>query len=277
MHIDSYFSLSNSDLKSADFVIFGIPYDRTQSFRSGSRFAPNEIRVASWNLESYSTFFKVDLEDLKIYDAGNINVDGDFECIVKRVESFLSDIDLKRKTIVVLGGEHTVSYAVVRALKDDFCYLVFDAHLDLRESFDGEIYNHACTCRRIAELGVDIVFVGSRSYTRDELEFARSRGFKIHDPLNFRVEKLEDDLSVYDRIYLSIDFDVFDPSYAPAVSTPEPFGMNPVVMLEVFDRISKKVFAIDLVEIVHDSSYVTPMLSAKLIFEFIASKALSSN
>jgi len=271
MHIDSYFSLSNSDLRSADFVIFGIPYDRTQSFRSGSRFAPNEIRIASWNLESYSTFFDVDLECLKVCDAGNVNVDGRFEDVIGNVESFLKDIS-KRQIIVVLGGEHTISYAVVKALKDDFCYLVFDAHLDLRDSFDNEVYNHACTCRRISELGFDIIFIGARSYTKEELEFARSRGFKIYRDVKF--DELEDVLSVYDGIYLSIDFDVFDPAYAPAVSTPEPFGLNPIVMIEFFDRFSKDVVAMDVVEIVQDPSYVTPMLSSKLIFEFMASRSI---
>ncbi len=275
MHIDSYFSLSNSDLNSAEFVIFGIPYDRSQSFRSGSRFAPSEIRIASWNLESYSSFFKVELDLVKVHDAGNVNADGDFESVMKNVEDFLSGIDLGKQIPIALGGEHTVSYAVVRALKPE-CYLVFDAHLDLRYSFDNELYNHACTCRRIAELGIDIVFVGARSYTKEELDFARSSNFRIYNPLNFKVEKLVDDLSCYNRIYLSIDVDVFDPAYAPSVSTPEPFGLNPIVMLDVFRALSDKVFAMDIVEAIPDHNYVTPMLCAKLIFEFIASKTLSS-
>ena len=275
MHIDSYFSLSNSDLNSAEFVIFGIPYDRSQSFRSGSRFAPSEIRIASWNLESYSSFFEVELDLVKVHDAGNVNADGDFESVMKNVEDFLSGIDLSKQIPIALGGEHTVSYAVVRALKPE-CYLVFDAHLDLRYSFDNELYNHACTCRRIAELGIDIVFVGARSYTKEELDFARSSNFRIYNPLNFKVEKLVDDLSCYNRIYLSIDVDVFDPAYAPSVSTPEPFGLNPIVMLDVFRALSDKVFAMDIVEAIPDHNYVTPMLCAKLIFEFIASKTLSS-
>jgi len=275
MHIDFYFSLSNSDLNSAEFVIFGIPYDRSQSFRTGSRFAPNEIRIASWNLESYSSFFEVELDFVKVHDAGNVNVDGDFESVMKNVEDFLSGIDVDRQVPIALGGEHTVSYAVVRALKPE-CYPVFDAHLDLRYSFDNELYNHACTCRRIAELGIDIVFVGVRSYTKEELDFARSSDFRIYNPLNFKVEKIVDDLSCYDRIYLSIDVDAFDPAYAPSVSTPEPFGLNPIVMLDVFRAISDKVFAMDIVEAIPDHNYVTPMLCAKLIFEFIASKTLSS-
>ncbi|ADB58160.1 agmatinase [Archaeoglobus profundus] len=274
MHIDSFFSLSNSDLDSAEFVVAGIPYDRSQSFLPGSRFAPNAIRIASWNLESYSSIFDVDLDLLRICDAGNINVDGDFNVVLKNVENFVSKV--KDKVLISLGGEHTVSYAVVRALGNDFCYLVIDAHLDLRESFDNDPYNHACTCRRISELGIDIIYLGARSYTKEELEFARYKNFKIFKPFNFKIDELEDVLSSYDKVYLSIDVDGFDPSFAPGVSTPEPFGLNPTITLEIFRRFSEKIVAMDLVEVVPDDNYVTPMLCARIIFEFLASKSLSS-
>ena len=274
MHIDSFFSLSNSDLNSAEFVVVGIPYDRSQSFLPGSRFAPNAIRIASWNLESYSSIFDVDLDFLKVCDVGNVNVDGDFTNVIKNVENFVSSV--KGKVLISLGGEHTVSYAVVRALNDEFCYLVIDAHLDLRNTFDNDPFNHACTCRRISELGVDIVYLGARSYTKEELEFAKSKGFKIFKPFNLRMEEIEDVLSSYDKIYLSIDVDGFDPSFAPGVSTPEPFGLNPSITLEIFRRFSKKIVAMDIVEVVPDENYVTPMLCARIIFEFIASKSLSS-
>ncbi len=274
MHIDSHFSLSNSDLEDADFVVFGIPYDKSQSFIPGSRFAPNAVRVASWNLESYSSIFDFDLDFVKVCDAGNVNVDGDFVTVLKNVEDFLSNL---KGLPIAIGGEHTVSYAVVKPLKRDFCYLVVDAHLDLRDSFDNDPFNHACTCRRISELGLDIVYLGVRSYTREELEYARDMNFKVFKPFDLKFDEVRDVLDTYDKIYLSIDFDGFDPSFAPGVSTPEPFGLNPWMIVEIFREFSDRIVGMDLVEIVPDRSYVTPMLGARLIFEFIASKALSSS
>ncbi len=273
MHIDSYFAISNSDLEDAEFVIFGVPYDRSQSFIPGSRFAPNAVRVASWNLESYSPFFDVDLDFVRVCDTGNINVDGGFQSVLRNVEDFFAKI--KGKTPIGIGGEHTISYSIVRNLKVD-CYLVIDAHLDLRNEFDGDRYNHACTCRRVSELGLDLVYIGVRSCTKEEMEYARERGFKIFKPFDFEIEKLEDCLSPYDRIYLSIDFDGFDPSYV-TVSTPEPFGMNPTMVLDIFDRFVDRIVGLDIVEIVPDSNYKTPMLGARIVQEFVASKSLSSN
>ncbi len=272
MHIDSYFAISNSNLDDAEFVLFGIPYDQSQSFISGSRFAPNAVRVASWNLESHSPFFDFDLDFAKVCDAGNINVDGNFQNILINVEKFFQNI--KGKIPIGIGGEHTISYAIVRNLEVD-CYLVIDAHLDLRDEFDGSKFNHACTCRRISDLGLDIIYLGVRSYTREEMDYAKEKGFKIFNPFNVDIEKIGDLLSPYDKIYFSIDFDGFDPAYA-TVSTPEPFGLNPSIVLEIFENFANKIVGMDISEIVPDISYKTPILGARIIQEFIASKSLSS-
>jgi len=272
MHIDSFFALHNSNLEDAEFVIFGIPYDATQSFKPGSRFAPNAIRVASWNLEAYSLFFDVDLESRSVCDAGNVNVDGGFSDVLENVRTFVRGLN---GIPIVLGGEHTVSYAVLKALNlKDVYFVVFDAHYDLRDEFDGSKFNHACTTRRIFELGMKgIVQVGVRSGTKDERRFAEDNGFLVINPWNMEgwIERIEEYIG--DRsVYLSIDIDAFDPSFAPGVSTPEPFGLNPVVMLEFFDRFSDRIVGMDIVEVVPDAEGVTPMLSARLIFEFVASK-----
>ena len=279
MHIDSFFACSNSDLESADFVIFGIPYDATQSFKPGSRFAPNSIRVSSWNLESYSMVFDFDLDFAKICDAGNVNTDGNFKSVLRKTEEFLREI--KDKTIVVLGGEHTITYAVLNGLKskmdlDEICYVVFDAHFDLRDVFDDDRFNHACTTRRVYDLGIKkVVQIGVRSGTRDEVEFARKNGFKFYTPWDLKSDWIEEIREFVDgeKVYLSIDVDAFDPGFAPGVSTPEPFGLNPTVVIDFFKEISKDVFALDVVEVVPDSNGVTQMLASKIVLEFIASKS----
>jgi len=270
MHIDNYFSISNSEIKDAEFVIYGIPYDATQSFKPGSRFAPNAIREASWNLESYSHYFSFDLSFASVCDAGNLNCDGSFEEIGKRVENFLSGISA---IPIALGGEHSISCLTTKKFKNS-CFLVFDAHFDLRDEFDGNRFNHACTTRRIFEEGFEVVIIGVRSGCRDERVFAERNGIKYLFSWDLKshrdVLKLVED---YDKIYMSIDMDAFDPSFAPGVSTPEPFGISPNLLLPLFSEIADRIIALDLVEVVPDENKVTQTLSAKLILEFIAGKS----
>ncbi len=266
MHIDSRFSLSNSEIGEAEYVLFGIPYDATQSFKPGSRFAPAAIREASWNLEEFSNYFSFDLSSVKFCDAGNVNCDGSFEDIAARVEAFLGEI---KGTPIAVGGEHTVSYAVAKKFRSA-TWLSLDAHFDLRNEFDGNAFSHACTARRVYEEGIDVVLAGVRSGTAEELEFARKEGIRFFYAWEFDVDAIAS--SVGDEVYLSIDVDVFDPAFAPGVSTPEPFGINPVQFLKLLDAIAEKIVAVDVVEVVPDAEKVTATLAAKLIFETVAAR-----
>ncbi len=272
MHIDSFFACSNSSLDEAEVVIFGIPYDATQSFKPGSRFAPNAIREASWNLEDFSVYFKRGV-GVKVCDAGNVCVDGSFEDVMAETESFLRGLGIERKSLrtVMFGGEHTVSYAVSRVMKRTH-FVVFDAHFDLRDEFDGSRYNHACTVRRIAERH-DVTLVGVRSCTKEELEFAEREGIRYYTAFDVRkrwkeiLRELEENLP--DKIYLSVDMDAFDPAYAPGVSTPEPFGIDPVIYLEFVEKFGDRITGMDVVEVVPDSEKITPTFAAKLVVEFL--------
>ena len=281
MHIDSYFSSSNSHLEDADFVIFGIPYDGTQTYKSGSRFAPNAIREASWNLEDYSMYFDYSLDDVSICDAGNVNTDGDFYSLVGKVSHFM---DRSSGIKIAIGGEHTVSYACVRRMKD-VCYVVFDAHFDLRDEFDGNRFNHACNTRRVYEKleeeEIDgIVQIGVRSGTIEERDFAEDNGIEVYyawEVIDSGIGWIIKQLDRFDKIYLSIDMDAFDPAFAPGVATPEPFGIHPIHLLRFLDDMSSKIVGMDIVEVVPDSNKITQMLAAKIINEFIASIKSNEN
>ncbi len=268
MHIDSFFACSNSPLEEADFVIFGIPYDSTQSFKPGSRFAPTAIREASWNFEEFSLFFERNV--CKVFDAGNVYTDGSFEDIILEVSRFMQKIDRK---FVALGGEHTVSYAIAKNV--DAHFVIFDAHFDMRDEFDGSKYNHACTTRRILESGKEVTLIGVRSCTREELEFARSEGVRFYTSFdcmkrwNEILKELEETLP--EKIYLSVDVDAFDPAYAPGVSTPEPFGIEPILFMDFIKRFGERITGMDVVEVVPDAERVTPALAAKLVIEFLCS------
>ncbi|MFN3383613.1 MAG: agmatinase [Archaeoglobaceae archaeon] len=269
MHIDSFLSISNSKLEEADYVVYGVPYDATQSFKPGSRFAPNAIREASWNLEAFSQFFSFDLSFAKVCDAGNVFCDGKFEEIGERVDQLLQKV---RGVPIALGGEHSISVLTTGNFKGS-CFLVFDAHFDLRDEFDGNKFNHACTTRRVFESGFEVVIVGVRSGCKEEREFADRHGIEYR--FSWEIKSFEDVLDLLGnkkRIYLSIDMDAFDPCFAPGVSTPEPFGLNPSILLSVFSEIADRVVAMDIVEVVPDANKITQTLSAKLIFEFISAR-----
>ncbi|AGK61548.1 agmatinase [Archaeoglobus sulfaticallidus PM70-1] len=275
MHIDSYFSLSNSDLDSAEFIIFGIPYDGTQSFKPGSRFAPNAIREASWNLESYSLFRNLDLSLVKVFDAGNVNTDGSFTQILERASEFLSKL---KGFPIAIGGEHTISCSCMEFVrKKNACYLVFDAHFDLRDEFDDNPFNHACTVRRIFEKVGKVVQFGIRSGIAEERRFAEGNGIEVFyswdilDDPKKKISELIRVLDQFDRIYVSLDMDSFDPAFAPGVSTPEPFGIHPIHFMKIISEISDRIIGFDLVEVVPDGNKVTQTLAAKLIVELISS------
>ncbi|MET1124473.1 MAG: agmatinase [Archaeoglobaceae archaeon] len=266
MHIDSHFSLANSSVEEADYVIYGIPYDSTQSYRCGSRFAPAAIRQASWNLESYSVYFSFDLSGVRFCDAGNVNCDGSFDKIARRVEEFVYGI---KAFPIALGGEHTVSYAASKKFRDA-TFLSLDAHFDLRDVFDDSKLSHACVVRRIYEEGSNVVIAGVRSGSVEDVEFAKRNGIPFFPPWKFEIEEIVKELG--DEVYLSVDMDFFDPSFAPGVSSPEPFGLTPLHFLKLLERIADRIVALDVVEVIPDENHVTQTLAAKLVFEAVAAR-----
>ena len=249
--------------------IFGVPYDSTTCFRPGTRFAPDGIRFFSENLEEYSLALKKSLSNVDFCDLGNVEVPVEPEGMVESVYEFVKELEIP----VALGGEHSITYPVVRALSERFSNLTlvhFDAHADLREEYSGTRFSHASVMRRVLELGVSIVQFGVRSATREEQEL-RERSPQItvvdsFEELLFIVSKTET------PVYFSIDIDFFDPSFAPGTGTPEPPGFSP---LEFFDFVYKlpavNLVGFDVVEVSppYDPSGITQMLAAKIVRELI--------
>ena len=250
-------------------TILGIPYDSTTCFRPGARFGPDGIRFFSENLEEYSFALGKSLEGLDFCDLGNLKVPSNPEKMVGTVYSEIKDVEVP----VILGGEHSVTYPVVKALLERFKNLTvvhFDAHADLRDSYSGTNYSHACVMRRVLELGVSIVQVGVRSATEEEAKLRR------RNPNITVVDSLSELLFLLPRVdtplYFSIDIDFFDPAFAPGTGTPEPPGASPV---EFFDFIYKlpavNVVGFDVVEVSppYDPSGITQMLAAKIVRELL--------
>src|SRR5579875_2029571 len=245
--------------KNAYFVIVGMPYDSTTTYRPGTRFAPISIRDASINIETNSILNNIYLEDVDFFDAGDVDIIGmDVREVLRRITSIAKEANESKKILISLGGEHTVTYGIAKGMKFDSIF-VFDAHLDLRDEYPLSIkYGHATVTRRICEElnPPRVTLIGARAFSKEEEEFAKKRELEIIDILRIKenlsecVDLLKRAAEESSRIYISIDMDAIDPSIAPGVSNPEPFGLS---MYEFFKLLkpllTKKVVGLDLVEV----------------------------
>lgn len=254
-------------------TLLGVPYDRTSSFRRGARFGPAAIRWASQSIESYSPVLDRELEDLAIVDRGDLEVESlPPEAMVAAVEGRVGEAVASGSLPVTLGGDHTVSVGAVRALAarhPDLRVLILDAHLDLREEYDGSRWSHATTTRRLlAILPADrVAILGVRSGTREEFAGAQSLlaahpDFHLPHALWTGLEGAP--------LYLSVDIDVVDPSAAPGVGNPEPAGPTAAELMELLRVLAPlTVVGMDLVEVAppYDPSGRTAVLAATVIRE----------
>ncbi|MCS4541800.1 MAG: agmatinase [Euryarchaeota archaeon] len=275
-------------LDEADVAILGVPFDSTVSYRPGARFGPRGIREATWNLEDYILELDVNLAtDIKISDCGDVDViHGNLAKTIDQVETIVSALQKRKLAIGVLGGEHSMTYPVVKALskKHDFGFIQFDAHFDLRDEYLGEKLSHATVMRRISEIinPENMVQIGIRSASIDEREFADKLGSHI-----FTMQQIEK-LGIYkiaknavkimknmDFIYVNIDIDVLDPAFAPEVGCPEPGGLTTRQLLDAINVIGK--IGIDSFDVVEVSpTYIggiTAVAAARVVFNILGTIA----
>ena len=264
----------------ARVALFGVPFDRTCSFRGGSRFAPAAIRQASYNFETYMMDHQRDLLGVPFADLGDTASFASTAEMVPGVSKMASDIVEAGKVPIVLGGEHSLAPAVVRAFPKDIGVIGIDAHLDFRDSYLDDKWSHACSARRIADhVGVEnVIYMGVRSYSKEEREDLERLGltyvsaYEIHDrgivATTMRALKEID----RDRVYLTIDMDGIDPAYAPAVGNPEPFGLAPLQVKKAIGLLGPMLVGMDLNEVSPAWDFgQTSLLAARLVREAIMS------
>ena len=267
-------------LKEAEYVIFGVPFDKTSTFRSGSRFAPSSIRESSLNIESYDIQTELDLEDIKICDIGDLNIANDLNETLKRVESVVKILVEAKKIPIIIGGEHTITKGSIRAFKDNCGVVIFDAHLDLRDDYLGSVLSHATFVRRLTEeVGSDkIVMIGTRAVCKEEIEYARKinlsyiPAFEIQkNPNNKIVELIKSNICDFEKVYVSFDMDVLDPAFAPAVGNPEGNGLKISDAIDIITGLcDENIVAFDLTEVTpHYDSGVTSIQAANIISRMI--------
>jgi len=265
-------------LENASIVIIPAPYDQTSTWVKGADRGPAAIIEASGNMELYDIetdsevylkgIYTAEAVDGRLYPADMV------ETVREKVERHIQN----DKFTVVIGGEHSVSIGAVRANIEkhpDMTVLQLDAHCDLRDQYEGSQYNHACVMARVKEL-CPILQVGIRSMDssekksldKDRVLFATD----IHsnaDWIGRVVSKLPD------KVYITIDLDVFDPSIMPSTGTPEPGGLLWCEVLTLLKTIcnSKQLVGFDVVELCPDERNKAPdFMAAKLIYKLLSYK-----
>jgi agmatinase len=281
------FADATAPLADAEYVIVGVPFDRTTSFRPGARFGPDSIRQHSWNFESYDLETGVNLSDVPIHDLGNTNEFGNSEEMANGLREEVRPLFGAGKVPIVLGGDHACSPPVVEAYPDDapsVGVLYLDAHLDFRSSYLGDRRSHGCSSRRILEkVGArNIVVLGVRSVSAEEVDDNRAIGMSFVTAHEVAREGIESavqralNMLRTERLYISLDIDAIDPAYAGGTGTPEPFGLTPRDVKYVIGQAAPRLVGMDIMEVSpHYDTGNTSALAARLAREAIVRRAAS--
>ena len=265
----------------ADYVIFGVPFDVTSTYRTGARFGPTAIREASLNIETYSFRTDMDVEDLRLHDLGDLHISTDTAKTLERIKLVVKDLLDAEKTPVAIGGEHTITLGIMKGLgakASKTAVVSFDAHLDLRDEFLGLKLSHTTFMHRINEEAkpAKIFEVGTRAVCKEELAYAKKAGIEFFTTQQIRKEgakeiarRLKEALATYENLYLTVDMDVLDPAFAPAVQNPEPDGLEPHCLLDILcDLCDDRVVGFDVVEIAPNYDHgISAVQATKTIFE----------
>jgi len=249
----SLFSVGE-DYENAEYIVFGVPFDSTTSFIPGCRFGPLAIRLFSENVD----YPDVDETSLRIADLGDLLHTVNVRWMLKRVYRIVKKIIGDGKKPVILGGEHTLTLASLKALAKYTIptIVIFDAHLDLRSEFMDTKINHATWLRRFLDKKKGkIAVIGYRDYSREEIEYAEKNidllisTEDIEENIDESVDRLSNFLKNSEKIYVSIDLDVLDHVSIFGVSNPSPRGLTYRQITKLLDNIFReKIIGIDIVE-----------------------------
>ncbi|UCH08401.1 MAG: agmatinase [Deltaproteobacteria bacterium] len=265
-----------TDYQSAKIVVLPIPYDYTATWQKGADQGAEAIIEASAYVELYDieTDSEVHLHGIHTFEPPHLPRSP--EKLIHIVREHFSTFADDGKFPVMLGGNHSVTPGAVQGLKDhfvDLTVLQLDAHADLRESYHGSMFNHACVMARIEEI-CQTVQVGIRSMSREEFNrLDTARVFLARDIFlrSDWVEKVVKLLSA--NVYVTIDLDVFDPSTIPSTGTPEPGGLGWYQVVGLLKEVAenRNVVGFDVVELLPSKHNKAPdFIAAKLVFKFLS-------
>lgn len=262
----------------SDVIIIPVPYDETSTWIRGSDKGPEAILEASANLEFYDIETNTEAHLAGIHTLDPILEKESPEKLVNAVYAETNKLLSDGKFPVIIGGNHTITIGAVKSFSayfDDLTILQLDAHADLRQEYEGSVYNHACVMARAREMA-PVVQVGLRSMSAEELPFAeRERQFFSHD-LYYDKQLYSKALDLLSgNVYITIDLDVFDPSLIPSTGTPEPGGPGYFELMHFLKNVirSRNVVGFDVVELCPNSeNKASDFIAAKIIYQLLSYK-----
>ena len=276
----------------AKVVILPIPYEKTTTYRKGCEHGALAIIEASDQLEAYDdelqqeTCFKVPIHTIDAIADTRINPTITPEEMLAATTKAVTKPIQDGKFTISLGGEHAITEGVVRAyqqaLSDPFTVVQIDAHGDMRFSYQGSIYNHACVMRRILDLGLPTLPIGIRSICKEEARLIAAKKIPVFYARDIYYNRnwIEKAIAaiVTQKVFITIDLDGLDPSIVPGVGTPEPGGLNWYELTQFLKQLflQKEVISCDVMELAPlQDSVVSQFTAAKLVYKLIGYHSLS--
>ena len=281
------------DYDKAHVAILPIPYEATTTYRRGCENGPAALLEASDQLEYYDEELDREIAfEVGIYTTDAIADTRNGQKVSpldmlhqtqKRVKQLATD----NKFVIAIGGEHSITAGVVEAYREmypeeSFTVVQIDAHGDLRQEYEGSIYNHACVMRRIVDMGLPTLQIGIRAICKEEADLIKQKQLTV-----FRAREIASQSDWMERaissiqtkrVFLTIDLDGIDPTLIPGVGTPEPGGLNWYSLTTFLRRLfeSYQVIGCDIMELapVMDS-VVSEFTAAKLAYKLIGYQALA--
>ena len=286
MNKDNFLGLDGEfvDFDKSKFVVLPISYDKTASFLKGTAQAPKRILEVSEQLELFDEqlaeeFYQSGIHTHKLIGSNNLTPEELFEEVYKTANKLSS----QNKTILGLGGEHSVSIGLIKCANENhknMSVLQIDAHADLRDEYEDSKLSHACVMKRVFDMGIPSIGVGIRSFDKAQYEFILQNNLDVYTPWRINdspnwIDEIVSKLS--DNVYITLDIDGLDCSVVPGTGTPEPGGLSyqQVVDLIISVGKNKKIVGADIVEVMPiATSHTSEFIAARLAYKLIAAMQL---
>ena len=261
----------------ARFHIIPVPWEQSVSYGHGTAQGPEAILAASQQLEAFDGHSSPG--ELGLHTQAAVDCDGTPEEVLARIEKATQSALELDAVPLVLGGEHTVTLGALRALKaryGHFGVVQFDAHADLRGSYEGSPYSHASVMHRaVRDLGLPLVQMAVRDFCQEEAEVRREFGVVTHDAAQLARRGLPLSplpVDFPERIYVTFDVDGLDAAVMPATGTPVPGGISWYDALTLVERsvAGRSVVGLDVVELapiagLHFADYTAARLAYHML------------
>lgn len=268
----------NSAFESASILLQSIPYDGTSTWGKGADRGFKAFLNASEHMETYDIETESEVYKKGIHIVDPILADSSPEAVFEAVYNSTKELLKTGKFLTFFGGEHSISIGILKAFYEsdpDITILQLDAHTDLRSEYEGSPYNHACAVYD-ASKNANLVQVGIRSMDSSELPHLNKEKCYFAEDMYGQTDWMDDSLSkMTDKVYITLDLDVFDPSIMPSTGTPEPGGMNWNTMIRYLRKVfeQKEVLGFDIVELAPIDGLKAPnFLAAKLYYKMLSYK-----